>query len=63
MEKSNNYPVSISLFLGSGENGERLKENIDARTSSKISRADILLAAAKKGDPSLFKGVSDGKRK
>ncbi len=59
MTKEFNAPVSISVYLGSGKSGERLRENLMKRVKARESLSEVIVDLLKKADPKLFKGVDD----
>lgn len=60
MVKAYNPPVTKQVYLGSGDKGKRLLENI-LKAAGKDSFSEFVVALLKKADPRLFKGVEDGK--
>lgn len=60
MEK-NNFPVTIQVYLGSGNRGIKLKENLEKRRKPRQSMASVVVELLRKADPSLFKGVDNAR--
>lgn len=56
MPKKYKSPVAISLYLGSGKTGEKLRENIQ-KESGKESVSEFIVQALREARPSVFKGV------
>lgn len=61
MVKAHNPPVTIQVYLGSGKNGLKLRENLEKRAGKENSLSEIVVDLLKKADPALFKGVENGK--
>ncbi len=55
-------PVSIQVYLGSGEEGARLRENIEKKLERRQSLSEFVVNLLRKADPTLFKGVDHGDR-
>ncbi len=61
MVKEYNTPVTIQVYLGSGKEAETIRENLRKRTTKRESMSFVVVELLRKADPTLFKGVSDGK--
>lgn len=61
MVRKYNPPVSIMVYLGSGVEAEKLRLNI-IKAAGKDSLSEYVVSLLKKAEPSLFKGVKDGKK-
>jgi len=61
MTKVYNPPVTIQVYLGSGKKGEKLRDNLK-KSAGSDSLSEFIVGMLKKADPSLFKGVDDGKK-
>lgn len=55
-------PVTAHIYMGSGQDGMRLLENIRKRTTRRKSFSQVVLDLLRKADPTLFKGVYDDER-
>lgn len=63
MVKKYNPPVTIQVYLGSGAAGAKLRENLEKRAAGTGSLSEVVVELLKKADPTLFKGVENGKDK
>lgn len=62
MVKEYNPPVTIQVYLGSGKAGAKLRENLKRLATKTGSLSELVVDLLKKADPTLFKGVEDGKK-
>ena len=62
MTKKYNAPVAIQVYLGSGEAGAKLRENLQKKVQPNGSLSEVIVSLLRKADPTLFKGVENGKR-
>lgn len=62
MTKTRSYAVTKNVYFGSGKSGEKLVENLQKRVPLHGSLSRVILELLRKADPTLFKGVDDGKR-
>lgn len=62
MVKQYNPPVVMQIYLGSGKKGERLRMNLQKLVPPGGSVSAVVVDLLKKAEPSLFKGVEDGKK-
>lgn len=60
MTKVYNPPVVIQVYLGSGKEGTRLRDNLLKMVKKNRSLSETVLELFKKAEPSLFKGVDHG---
>lgn len=62
MARGFNPPVVVTIYLGSGKNGEKLRGNL-LKAAGSDSLSELVVRLLKKADPALFKGVAEnGKR-
>ncbi len=61
MDRQYNAPTTIQIYLGTGKPGSTLRENIDKKRGKRQSLSEYVVDLMRKADPSLFKGVDDGK--
>jgi len=61
MVKTYNPPVTMQIYLGSGDGAKKLRDNI-IKAAGNDSVSEFIVSRLKKADPSLFKGVADVKR-
>lgn len=61
VKQKRNYPTTIQVYLGSGEEGERIYQNLMTKLSPKESLSSKVMDLLRKADPSLFKVSANGK--
>ncbi len=57
MTRIYNPPVVIQIYLGSGKEGIKLRDNLLKMVKKNKSLSETVLGLFKKAEPSLFKGV------
>lgn len=62
MVKQHNAPVTMQIYLGSGDTGLKLRENIQKKAEAKGSLSEFVVELLKKADPTLFRGIKDGSK-
>jgi hypothetical protein len=58
MEKTYNAPVTYQVYLGTGEKGKKLLENI-LKAAGTDSFSEFIVAQLKIANPKLFKGIEE----
>lgn len=61
MVRQHNTPTSIQVYLGTGEAGKKIRENIEKKLTPRQSISEFVVNLLRKADPTLFKGVENGK--
>lgn len=60
MKEKRNYPVVISLYLGSGERGAQILKNLKKQIDGpRGSLSDLIVKMIKKASPETFRGVEN----
>lgn len=62
MARKHNPPVTIQVYLGSGDDGLKLRANLEKKIPPKGSLSELVVGLMKKADPTIFKGVENGKK-
>lgn len=62
MVREHRLPVTIQVYLGSGERAEKLRTNLE-KASKGGSLSRMIVDLLKRADPTLFKGVDNGSKK
>ena len=49
------FPETIQVYLGSGEKGAKIRENLEKKSGGSVSK--FVVELIRKADPTIFEGV------